>query len=347
MYIKLTRYSTYNLDIFFDKDDKLLDKIKIIVFSGNHASTNILIQNRKIQIEYLPIDVYKLSFIDDEVNFYTSKYNYGLICYNYSSDKDQIKAKNIDIKDLLSTNHKIKLGKDNEIIWNFDIDNLISLRLIYDILGCIPQTNNITRFIREIGKLVNYNDDYGIISGCWKKNVKLNNNRSLFDVLQILFNTRNNIIYGQCFTFAAVLCGILRNINIPSRCITCYNACHDGNIDGDITQKQGNFDRFIDNPDKNTDDFRWNFHVWVECYIKGKWYAIDSSPVYRNELNECIIGPSCIDNIKNNNYLDTDNYDVNVFSSTVDNIKHKFNNIYILTYYKNKLTNITKNYRNS
>jgi transglutaminase-like putative cysteine protease len=30
----------------------------------------------------------------------------------------------------------------------------------------------------------------------------------------------------------------------------------------------------------------WNFHVWVECFINGNWYCIDSSPVYRNNKNE-------------------------------------------------------------
>jgi len=344
MYIKLIRYSTYNLDIFFDKDDNLLKKIKIIVFSGNYASTNIIIKNNKINIDYLPIDVYKLSFIDDKDNIHTSKYNYGMICYNCESDKDDINAKNIDLKDLLSNNHKIILGSKSNIIWDFNIDNLISLRLIYDIIECIPHTSDIFKFIREIGKLINYNDDYGIVYGCWKNNIQLNNNRSLFEILQNFCNFRNKLIYGQCFTFAAILCGIFRNINIPSRCVTCYNACHDGDNDGNICQKEGNFERFTKNPDNNKDDFIWNFHIWTECFIKGKWYAIDSSPVYRNKDNECIIGPSNINNIKNNNFKD--NYDVNIFSSTVDNINNKYKNINIYTYNNNKLINITKNYKN-
>ena len=350
MYIKLIRYSTYNLDIFFDKDDRILDKIKSIIFSGNSCSTIILIKNNKINIEYLPIDVYKLSFIDNENNKHTSKYNYGMIVYNTSINKDYINAKDIDLKELLSNEHKIILGSLNNIVkWNFNLDNKLCMRIIFDLLECIPYTNNIYKFVREIGKLVNYNDDYGIICGNWNSNISLIENKSLYDILQIYSNKFDDKpLFGQCFTFAAVLCGILRHINIPSRCVTCFNAIHNGDLDGNIEELQGGFQRFCNNPATNKDDFVWNFHVWVECFINGSWYAIDSSPVYTNDINECIIGPAKLFNIKNNLYNDDNCYDSKVFSATVDNINknnNKNKNISIYTNYKNKIIDITKNYK--
>ena len=356
MYIKLIRYSTYNLDIFFDKYDKLLDTIKLIVFSGNSCSTNILIKNKKIEIGYLPIDVYKLSFIDNQSNKHTARYNYGMIVYNTTSDKDNINANttgtfgDLDIKELLSNEHKIILGSLNNIVnWNFNINNKLCMRIIFDLLECIPHTNNIYKFVREIGKLVNYNDDYGIICGNWNSNISLIKNKSLYDILLIYSNKlEDKPLFGQCFTFAAVLCGILRHINIPSRCITCFNAIHNGDLDGNIEELQGGFQRFCKNPSKNKDDFVWNFHVWVECFINGSWYAIDSSPVYTNEIDECIIGPAKLFDIKNNFYDDNNSFDVKVFSATVDNInidKDNKRNISIYTNYKNKIIDITKNYK--
>ena len=351
MYIKLMRYNVYNIDIFFDKDDLLIDKIKLITFLGNHSSTNILIKNKKLEIGYLPIDVYKLSFIDNESNKHTSKYNYGMIVFNTTSSNDYINAKDIDLKELLSNEHNIILNSLNSLVkWNFNINNKLCMRIIFDILECIPHTNNISKFVREIGKIVNYNDDYGIICGNWNSNINLIQNKSLYEVLQIYSNKSDKPIYGQCFTFAAVLCGILRHLNIPSRCVTCFNAIHNGDLDGNIEILQGPFDRFCKNPSNNKDDFIWNFHVWTECFINGSWYAIDSSPVYTNELNECIIGPAKIFNIKNNLYLDINNYDTKVFSATVANIdnidnKNNNNNINIYTCDNNKNINITKNYK--
>ena len=272
--------------------------------------------------------------------------------FNTTSILDCINSNDSENLENLENSHKIIY---NNIyypsLWTFDIDDLLCKRMIYDLLKKTYYSANIVEFVRNIGKLVNYNDDYGLIYASWRNNSNIMEVTSLNTILnKYIYRTDINE-YGQCFTFAAVLCGILRHLNIPSRTVTCMNAMHDGDQDGNIKLTQQDvFQKFAQSPQTNNDDFIWNFHIWTECFLNGEWYSIDSSPVYKNIDGECIIGPSRVKYIKEKNYSNNnENYDTQIFANTVGNNSNNDNlNKYIklYTYQKNdKIIDLTNTYK--
>lgn len=348
MYIKLIRYEYYDISDFFDKSDSHIKKIKYVNFKGNNEKTKINVINNTIYIDNLWVDCYDLFFFDINESKYESKYTRAFIMFNPKSKLDCINSN--DSKNLGNLHKIIYNNINNTTLLTFDIDDLLCKRMIYDLLKKTYYTTNIVEFVRNVAKIVNYDDDYGIIFANWKNNSNIIKDTSLKTILnKYIYRTDINE-YGQCFTFAAVLCGILRHFNIPSRTVTCMNAFHDGDQDGNIKQTQQDvFVKFAQSPQTNKDDFLWNFHVWTECFLNGEWYSIDSSPVYTNIVGECVIGPSKVKYIKENIYLNDDyNYDTIIFGNTVGNNSNNYNlNKYIKLYtcQNNKIIDLTNTYK--
>lgn len=172
------------------------------------------------------------------------------------------------------------------------------------------EREDVTKVSRIICALTNQNDnDNGLIYGKWNGNYEDGKEPDYWtDTISILKdylrveNDTYGVEYGQCWVFALVLSSLLRSIGIPSRCIINFNSGHDTGDDG-VCDKD--------------EDSCWNFHYWVESWMRrddlddeypkykyNGWQVIDSTPQeaskdrYYYGCNECahkfryVLGPS-------------------------------------------------------
>ncbi|XP_078110502.1 protein-glutamine gamma-glutamyltransferase 5-like isoform X2 [Sander vitreus] len=145
---------------------------------------------------------------------------------------------------------------------------------------------------RVICAMVNCNDDLGILEGKWqgsyKDGIVPTEWSGSADILhQWVSSNYSPVRYGQCWVFAAVLCTVMRVLGIPSRVVTVFNAAHDG--DGNL-----NIDEYYSSTGEklnlNNNDSIWNFHVWVECWMRRPdlgagfdgWQVVDPTPQERS-----------------------------------------------------------------
>ncbi|XP_007545207.2 protein-glutamine gamma-glutamyltransferase 2-like, partial [Poecilia formosa] len=85
------------------------------------------------------------------------------------------------------------------------------------------------------------------------------------------------------------MCSVMRLLGIPCRVVTNFQSAHDSNANLTIDKYYGDF---LVRP-KETDERVWNFHVWVEGWMRrpdlaedGRydgWQALDGTP---QELSE-------------------------------------------------------------
>ncbi|XP_041858874.1 protein-glutamine gamma-glutamyltransferase 5-like isoform X2 [Melanotaenia boesemani] len=144
---------------------------------------------------------------------------------------------------------------------------------------------------RVICAMVNQNDDLGILEGRWqgsyKDGVKPTDWSGSADILQQWISSKcRPVHYGQCWVFASVLCTVMRVLGIPSRVVTIFNAAHDS--DGNTTIEE----YYTSTGEKLnlTQDSIWNFHVWVECWMRRSdlgaefdgWQVVDPTPQERS-----------------------------------------------------------------
>ncbi|XP_077371127.1 protein-glutamine gamma-glutamyltransferase 5-like isoform X2 [Festucalex cinctus] len=140
---------------------------------------------------------------------------------------------------------------------------------------------------RIICAMVNSSDDMGLVEGRWKGNykdgVKPTEWCGSADILHRWMASKGNPVrYGQCWVFASVLCTVMRVLGIPSRVVTVFNAAHDG--DGNLITEE-----FYSSTGERlglSKDSVWNFHVWVECWMRRSdigagfngWQVVDPTP---------------------------------------------------------------------
>ncbi|XP_045194819.2 hemocyte protein-glutamine gamma-glutamyltransferase-like [Mercenaria mercenaria] len=144
------------------------------------------------------------------------------------------------------------------------------------------------RVSRAISKIVNSNDDKGVITGSWSGNYR-NGTAPLawvgsVSILRQYMKSKMPVKYGQCFVFAGVVTTLCRALGIPCRTVTNFSSAHD--TDGSVTvdvhwDALGNSEL----TSLNTDSI-WNFHVWNDAWMKRKdlppgndgWQVLDSTP---------------------------------------------------------------------
>ncbi|XP_061590885.1 protein-glutamine gamma-glutamyltransferase 5-like [Cololabis saira] len=135
--------------------------------------------------------------------------------------------------------------------------------------------------------MVNCNDDRGVLEGRWEggyqAGVKPTDWSGSADILRRWASSGcSPVRYGQCWVFASVLCTVMRVLGIPSRVVTVFNAAHD--TDGNTAVEE-----FYTSTGKKLNlskDSIWNFHVWVECWMRrldlspefDGWQVVDPTP---------------------------------------------------------------------
>ncbi|XP_062248285.1 protein-glutamine gamma-glutamyltransferase 5-like [Platichthys flesus] len=140
---------------------------------------------------------------------------------------------------------------------------------------------------RVVCAMVNCNDDLGILHGKWQGDYEGGVNPTEWsgsaDILRRWVSSNfSPVRYGQCWVFASVLCTVMRVLGIPSRVVTVFNAGHDTNASRTIEEFYSSTGEKLN----LSKDSLWNFHVWVECWMRRPdlsagfdgWQVVDPTP---------------------------------------------------------------------
>ncbi|XP_034447635.1 protein-glutamine gamma-glutamyltransferase 5-like [Hippoglossus hippoglossus] len=140
---------------------------------------------------------------------------------------------------------------------------------------------------RVVCAMVNCNDDLGILHGKWQGGYEGGVNPTEWsgsaDILRRWVSSNfSPVRYGQCWVFASVLCTVMRVLGIPSRVVTVFNAGHDTNASRTIEEFYSSTGEKLN----LSKDSLWNFHVWVECWMRRPdlgagfdgWQVVDPTP---------------------------------------------------------------------
>ncbi|KAM9860259.1 protein-glutamine gamma-glutamyltransferase E-like isoform 2-T2 [Aulostomus maculatus] len=140
-----------------------------------------------------------------------------------------------------------------------------------------------------VGRLINFEDDEGVLEGRWGGGYDGGHSPTHWSGSHsILHNWLKNdcspVKYGQCWVFAGVMCSVMRLLGIPCRVVTNFCSAHD--CDANLSIDLYHIDTGVE--EDLTEDSVWNFHVWVEAWMKrsdlagdGKydgWQVLDPTP---------------------------------------------------------------------
>ncbi|XP_062381632.1 protein-glutamine gamma-glutamyltransferase 2-like [Sardina pilchardus] len=142
---------------------------------------------------------------------------------------------------------------------------------------------------RVVSAMINANDDRGVVAGRWQTpysgGVAPTHWNGSVDILrQWDKSSCSPVKYGQCWVFAGVMCSVMRCLGIPCRVVSNFQSAHD-------TDKNLIIDEFYTDDGvraKESHDSVWNFHVWVEGWMKRPdlaagstydgWQVLDPTP---------------------------------------------------------------------
>ncbi|CAM4619930.1 unnamed protein product [Leuciscus chuanchicus] len=182
--------------------------------------------------------------------------------------------------------------------WSFDQYEKGILDICMKLLQLSPQSqadakkdllnrNSPVYISRVISAMVNCQDDKGVLMGNWSGRYSDGVNPSTWsgsaDILWEWSETQfSPVRYGQCWVFAAVMCTVMRALGIPTRVVTNFNSAHDTNENMVIEEY------YSEKGEKLPigRDSVWNFHVWVESWMKRPdldgdydgWQVLDPTP---------------------------------------------------------------------
>ncbi|XP_078687728.1 coagulation factor XIII A chain-like isoform X1 [Branchiostoma floridae x Branchiostoma belcheri] len=161
---------------------------------------------------------------------------------------------------------------------------------------------------RVVSKMVNSNDDNGVLAGNWSNNYgggrsPMSWNGSVEILLQHHAQKRP-VKFGQCWVFSGVTTTVLRCLGIPARSVTNFDSAHDTDVSMTIDNYYDERGRPVNFTGRN--DSVWNFHVWNEAWMArpdlpegyGGWQALDATPQELSDgKSQC--GPCPVSAIKN------------------------------------------------
>ncbi|XP_072239324.1 protein-glutamine gamma-glutamyltransferase E-like [Leuresthes tenuis] len=162
---------------------------------------------------------------------------------------------------------------------------------------------------RVLSAMINSSDDRGVLQGNWGSSfwggVPPTRWSGSYAILKRWYESNcRTVKYGQCWVFAGVMCSVMRLLGIPCRVISNFQSAHDtnGNLTIDSYYSEEGFREL------NARDSVWNFHVWVEGWMKrpdlagdGKydgWQVLDPTPQETSDgVYRC--GPASVSAILN------------------------------------------------
>ncbi|RXN29515.1 glutamine gamma-glutamyltransferase [Labeo rohita] len=155
---------------------------------------------------------------------------------------------------------------------------------------------------RVVSAMINSDDDKGVLMGKWDGSfiggVVPSNWSSSVDILRRWFKYDcYPVKFGQCWVFAAVMCTVMRCLGIPCRVVTNFESAHD--TDQNLVVDEYFTDYGV-RPKLNKDSV-WNYHVWVEGWMRRPdlsqdsfydgWQVLDPTPQERSSGTYCC-GPA-------------------------------------------------------
>ncbi|CAH0764573.1 unnamed protein product [Diatraea saccharalis] len=173
------------------------------------------------------------------------------------------------------------------------------------------QRGDPVKMTRVISRIVNSNDDAGVLVGRWDGEYDDGTAPSEWtgsvEILAQYLETQQEVPYGQCWVFAGVVTTVCRALGIPSRVVSNLVSAHDANssltVDKYYTETMEEMDYDPNNPQGA--DSIWNYHVWNDVWMArpdlpagyGGWQAIDATPQETSAgMYQC--GPASLEAIK-------------------------------------------------
>ncbi|KAK9529612.1 hypothetical protein VZT92_013692 [Zoarces viviparus] len=225
---------------------------------------------------------------------------------------------------------------------------------------------------RVISAMINSADDSGVLMGRWDGSYPDGFRPSHWTgshaILKRWFNNGcHRVKYGQCWVFAGVMCSVMRLLGIPCRVVSNFKSAHDTNKNLSIDVYHADYGV----RERPSHDSVWNFHVWVEAWMRrpdlaedGKydgWQVLDPTPQEKSGGIYCC-GPAPVTAIRSGQIdlkydlpfvLAEVNADLNHWLEKIDGSMVKIlsdtliigQNISTKAVGSNKRNNITDNYK--
>ncbi|XP_003707216.3 hemocyte protein-glutamine gamma-glutamyltransferase-like isoform X1 [Megachile rotundata] len=167
------------------------------------------------------------------------------------------------------------------------------------------------RMCRAISRIVNSNDDRGVITGRWDGEYGDGTAPAAWTgsvpILEQFLETGESVKYGQCWVFAGTVTTICRALGIPSRVVSNLVSAHDANASLSVDRYYDRNNEELEYDPNNFDgeDSIWNYHVWNDVWMArpdlpkgyGGWQAIDATPQEPSEgVYQC--GPASVEAIR-------------------------------------------------
>uniref|UniRef100_UPI0037E79CDB protein-glutamine gamma-glutamyltransferase E-like n=1 Tax=Semicossyphus pulcher TaxID=241346 RepID=UPI0037E79CDB len=155
---------------------------------------------------------------------------------------------------------------------------------------------------RVVSAMINSEDDNGVLEGQWETpydggKAPTHWTGSISILKQWQKNEFQPVKYGQCWVYAGVMCSVMRLLGIPCRTVTNFSSACDENQNLIIDKYHSE-----DGVDKRiSEDSVWNFHVWLEGWMRRPdlsedsrydgWQVLDPTPQGESEGIYCC-GPA-------------------------------------------------------
>uniref|UniRef100_A0A4W6BPR5 protein-glutamine gamma-glutamyltransferase n=1 Tax=Lates calcarifer TaxID=8187 RepID=A0A4W6BPR5_LATCA len=155
---------------------------------------------------------------------------------------------------------------------------------------------------RVISAMINSNGDHGVLTGRWdgiyNDGERPDSWLGSVRILRKWYKTScRPVKYGQCWVFAGVMCTVMRFFGIPCRVVTNFQSAHDTHNNLTIDYYHGENGA----QPRDSGDSVWNYHVWVEGWMKRPdlkkgnsydgWQVLDPTPQEKSEGVFCC-GPA-------------------------------------------------------
>uniref|UniRef100_A0A3B3VAF8 Protein-glutamine gamma-glutamyltransferase 2 n=1 Tax=Poecilia latipinna TaxID=48699 RepID=A0A3B3VAF8_9TELE len=162
---------------------------------------------------------------------------------------------------------------------------------------------------RVVTSMINSENGGGILKGQWgmdfRGGVPPTHWSGSYAILKKWSNSVfSSVKYGQCWVYAGVMCSVMRLLGIPCRVVTNYQSAHDTNKNLTVDTYYADYGV----REKESKDSIWNYHVWVEGWMRrpdlskdGKydgWQVLDPTPQEKSDGMFCC-GPASVSAIRN------------------------------------------------